>query len=84
MTGFSHKSCFGTELSPSQEEKAEPETRPALQNDTLGIPGDRSDGPMIHPQNLMLLHFDRLLTRTVLSTAASQRRCNTLLQAANE
>lgn len=61
-----------------KEQKAE--THPELQNATLGVPGGGSDSPMIHPQILMLLHFDRWLTRTVLGTAPSQRWCNALLR----
>lgn len=63
---------------------AELETHPTLQNDTMGVLGCRSDGPMIHPPISTPPHFDRPLTRTAFSTAASQRRCNNLLQAFNE
>lgn len=64
--------------------KVEPETRPTLQNDTVGVPGGGSQGLMIHPPISTPPHFDRPLTRTALSTAASQRRCNTLLLLMNK
>lgn len=64
---------------PMQHEQNQ-KTHPQLQNDTLGVAGDGSDGPMIHLQILMLLHFDRRLTRTVPGTAAARRWCNALLR----
>lgn len=47
-TGYPHKSSFWHRAAHHHESnkgrKVEPETRPTLQNDTLGVPGDVSDG----------------------------------------
>lgn len=83
--GYSQETCVGAKMRVIMYQCRKSRTRNSSRA-TKRYPGSArepasgSDILMIHPPILMLLHFDRWLTRTVHGTAASQWWRNALLR----